>query len=264
MGVLSRIVFWLGLTMSFDRHPVRDPRTVARDIPGVLDMMFPRLTSGLVNIWNRTAVEFPGVTPIPDKLVDRSSLMNAMLFELSSVRAESILSNGVADDWEVCLENAARRQKRHFDAKIPDKLETIDIEIANIAATNMVAMLRQLQTQSPEAIIEISPRIPGMGWIGSGKGDFAIGNSLVEVKHTEAGFRAADFRQVLMYWLLKFADSVQSEADVWQDILLLNPRRNRLVRLKSAYLIDAASDLANPVELIELLRSAVIQRPDER
>ncbi len=44
--------------MRADRSPMRDPRTVARDIPGVLDVLFPRLTSGLVNSLNAAMFAF--------------------------------------------------------------------------------------------------------------------------------------------------------------------------------------------------------------
>ena len=77
--------------MPLRRLPFRDPRTVARDIPGVLDALFPRLTGGLVASLNRKLFSFPEIVPVLDELVEESHLQKAMLFELSAARAEIIL-----------------------------------------------------------------------------------------------------------------------------------------------------------------------------
>jgi hypothetical protein len=42
---------------------MRDPRTVARDIPGVLEAIFPHLNAGLVTLLNKEAVSFPASEP---------------------------------------------------------------------------------------------------------------------------------------------------------------------------------------------------------
>ncbi|MDV4157296.1 hypothetical protein R1480_22965, partial [Rhizobium brockwellii] len=107
--------------MSLSRFPVRDPRTVARDIPGVLDVLFPRLSGGLVSSLNKKMFAFAGVEPVPDELVDKSRLQKAMLFELSMARAESLLSGDREPSWDHCLQLASTRQRRHYDAKVPDK-----------------------------------------------------------------------------------------------------------------------------------------------
>lgn len=73
------------------RLPFRDPRTVARDIPGVLDILFPRLTGGLVAALNRTTFTFEEINPLSDEQVAETHLHKAMLFELSMARAERIL-----------------------------------------------------------------------------------------------------------------------------------------------------------------------------
>lgn len=77
--------------MALRRIPFRDPRTVARDIPGVLDVLFSRLTGGLVASLNRRMFSFADIVPVPDELVEKSHLQKAMLFELAMVRAELIL-----------------------------------------------------------------------------------------------------------------------------------------------------------------------------
>lgn len=60
--------------MALRRLPFRHPRTVARDIPGVLDLLFPRLSGGLVASFNRTAFTFRGITAVSDELVEQSGL----------------------------------------------------------------------------------------------------------------------------------------------------------------------------------------------
>lgn len=250
--------------MRFNRLPTRDPRTVARDIPGVLDVLFPRLTGGLVNALNAKMFSFPDMSPIPDELIQRSSLQKAMLFELSMARAESQLRDDEVASWESCLAIASRRQQRHFDARIPTSLEDNDILVASHAALNLVTMLKAVRAQRSSAILEHSPLIPGLGWVASGNGDFAIGSTLIEVKHTERNFGASDFRQVLMYWLLRYARTVENNGDMWTDVLLLNPRRNAALLIGYNYLLRSASASSNPVELVEMLRSAVGQEFDRR
>lgn len=250
--------------MPFNRLPTRDPRTVARDIPGVLDILFPRLTAGLVNALNATMFSFAGISAIPFEVIDNSQLQKAMLFELSMARAESELRTGTAASWGECLAVASKRQRRHFDARIPEKLEPSDIVVADHAARNLVAMLNSVQAQRPFAVLEHAPLIPGLGWVASGNGDFAIGSTLIEVKHTERNFGAGDFRQVLMYWLLRYARAVESDSAIWSEVLLLNPRRNAALLVDFDHLLRSASASANRVELVELLRFAVGQDFERR
>lgn len=250
--------------MPFERLPTRDPRTVARDIPGVLDVLFPRLTGGLVNALNAKMFSFPHISPIPTEEIENSRLQKAMVFELSMARAESQLRDGQAASWEDCLTVASRRQRRHFDARIPESLEPDDILVADHAARNLVAMLNSVQRQRPSVNLEHAPLIPGLGWVASGTGDFAIGSTLIEVKHTERNFGAGDFRQVLMYWLLRYARTIENDRDVWSEVLLLNPRRNAALLINYDYLLRTASASSNRVELVELLRSAVGQDFDRR
>lgn len=250
--------------MPASRLPARDPRTVARDIPGVLDILFPRLTGGLVNTLNSKMFAFTDVQAISAEAIEASSLQNAMLFEISMARAESELRGGDAASWDECLKVASSRQRRHFDARIPEKLEPSDISVADHAARNLVAMLDSVRAQRPSAILERAPLIPGLGWVASGNGDFALGSTLIEVKHTGRNFGAGDFRQVLMYWLLQYARTVENDGQVWSDVLLLNPRRNAALLVNYDNLLRAASASSNRVELVELLRSAVGQDFDRR
>jgi hypothetical protein len=246
------------------RLPARDPRTVARDIPGVLDVLFPRLTGGLVNALNSKMFSFPNISPIQSDVIDKSRLQKAMIFELSMARVESKMRGGAVASWDECLTVASKRQRRHFDARIPEKLEQEDILVADHAARNLVAMLNSVRAQWSAAILEQAPLVPGLGWVASGHGDFAIGSTLIEVKHTERNFDAGDFRQVLMYWLLRYARTVESDSAMWTDVLLLNPRRNGALLVNYDYLLRSASASSNRVELVELLRSVVGQDFDRR
>tara|TARA_R110000824_G_scaffold218882_2_gene405649 strand:+ start:3951 stop:4703 length:753 start_codon:yes stop_codon:yes gene_type:complete len=241
--------------MSIKRHPIRDPRTVARDIPGVLDVLFPRLTGALVTSLNRSAQSFPELSPIEETDIEQSSLQKSMLFELSVSYVEAILQGNHSPIWTECLEESARKQRLHYDAKIPVTLEPSDLRVAEHAAFNLLHMLNWIKSSDQHSVLEIEPKIPGMGWISSGRADFCFGKTLIEVKHTDRNFLSRDFRQVLMYWLLKYAQSIESGDQIWTDLLLLNPRRNSAIILKFDYLLSSASANSNRVELSELLRS---------
>lgn len=237
---------------------------MARDIPGVLDVLFPRLTGGLVAALNKKMFSFENIVAIPESLIEQTQLQKAMVFELSVARAEGMLRGDEIADWDEYRRFALQRQSRHYDARIPEALSEGDIAIAEHGAQNLIAMLTGVQAQRPGMALEQSPAIPGLGWVASGNGDFAIGSMLIEVKHTERNFGSADFRQVLMYWLLKYARSIENTDDVWSEILLLNPRRNAALLVDYDYLLRSASACLDRVELVELLRSAVSQEIERR
>jgi len=238
------------------RLPFRDPRTVARDIPGVLDVLFPRLSGGLVAALNRDAFHYAGLAPVPNELVEQSQLQKAMLFEMAVARAELILVGRTEPRWDECIAIALERQSRHYDALKPNRIEETDKLAAGCAARNLVSMLARVSRAQGSPIVP-RPVIPGMGWIASGNGDFAIGNVLIEVKHTARNFIAGDFRQVLMYWLLKYASVIENDDVVWTDCLLLNPRRNSGLAVNFDKLLHSASSNSNRVELCEMLSSIV-------
>ena len=250
--------------MAFSRLPLRDPRTVARDIPGVLDVLFPRLTGGLVASLNQKMFSFDGIVPVPDELIERSYIQKAMLFELAMARAEIILDGKGEPSWDDCLRVSIDRQKRHYDAEVPVRLEQPDLDVASLAANNLIVMLRSVQNQYPNMPLQRSPVIPGLGWIASGVGDFSIGSILIEVKHTNRNFVSGDFRQILMYWLLKYAGSIERNNTVWSDFLLMNPRRNSGLFINFDHLLRSASTNSSRVELFELLRSIVGRDLDRR
>ncbi|WP_424927901.1 hypothetical protein [Amaricoccus tamworthensis] len=229
---------------------------MARDIPGIVDILFPRLSGGLVAALNRGAFRYKKLEAVSEELIGQSSLQNAMLFELAVARAELLLDGQTDPAWPQCISIAIERQRRHYAAREPDVIEEIDQKIANHAANNLVEMLLRI-SEGKLNQVEKNPPIPGMGWIASGAGDFSVGSVLVEVKHTDRNFVAGDFRQVLVYWLLKYANAIERNATVWTDCLLLNPRRNVGLALNFDKLLQSASSNANRVELCELLRSIV-------
>lgn len=175
---------------------------------------------------------------------------------MSIARTELILSGQAEPEWAECIAIALKRQSQHYDAQKPDRVEESDQKAAEHAALNLVEMLRRVAGEKGSQI-ERSPVIPGMGWIASGTGDFSIGKVLVEVKHTDRNFVAGDFRQVLMYWLLKYASAIEHNDEIWTDCLLLNPRRNCGLAFNFDKLLQSASSNSNRVELCEALRSIV-------
>ena len=178
-----------------------------------------------------------------------------MLFELAVARAEGLLTDESDNDWQRCIDLAVTRQRRHFDARIPDRLSDEDIALADWAARNLVTMLRSVCAQHPTVSLSLGPTIPGLGWISSGTGDFSLGPLLIEVKHTDRNFVSGDFRQVLIYWLLKYAASLERDEEVWTDCLLLNPRRNSALFVNFDFLVLSASSSLDRIETLELMRS---------
>jgi hypothetical protein len=87
----------MGQPVSTPRALLDDPRTVARDIPGVLDALFPHLIPGVVAHFNRKGRTATCCAPIPPELIAASALQHAMLFELAVVAAEEILILGAPD-----------------------------------------------------------------------------------------------------------------------------------------------------------------------
>ncbi|RKT13278.1 hypothetical protein B0G69_6407 [Paraburkholderia sp. RAU2J] len=67
-----------------------DPRTVAREIPGIFDEVFPQLTPSIVAHLNNSAL-IVQVQPLQPKLLLLSTLQRAMLFELGYTVGERLL-----------------------------------------------------------------------------------------------------------------------------------------------------------------------------
>ena len=243
--------------MPYRRFPVRDPRTVAREIPGISDLIFPQLTPGLVAQLNKRARSCAGVEAVPYEMVNASSLMHSMLFEVAVVRGQQILMGRTEVDWDDCLRIATNRQRRHFDAQLPDSLGEVDMAVADWVGRNLAQMLDQVLAVSPGCELVHSPRIVGYQWISSSEGDFALGEQLVEVKCTNKNFGSADFRQVLMYWLLSYAASIERGSKEWKKCILLNPRLNHMVEMPFDEAIGLSADGRSKVEILEMFAFVV-------
>lgn len=235
-----------------------DPRTVAREIPGIFDEVFPQLTPGIVAHLNATSEILP-VQPIRQDLLQQSALQRAMLFELGYTVGERLLQDAAKIDWPVCFADTVRRQRAYFDAELPEKLEPVDQVLAERVGRNLAAAMTSLAASVGHHII-FRPRIPGLEWISSGYGDFALGNMLVEVKCSAKRFSSADYRQIAIYWLLSFAAAIEGKGKEWQEFTLLNPRSGETVTMTFDAFLSIISSGRTKVDILQLFLSLVGSR----
>lgn len=237
-----------------------DPRTVAREIPGLFDAVFPQLTPGVVAHFNREA-SYVEIEPIDDALLDASGLQAAMLSELSFALAEARLS-GESQDWGACLDKAAERQRRHYDAVIPLALSDGDKAAANAMAQSLIAMVEEMAADfggRPRC----APRIPGFQWIATGVGDLSIGPALLEVKFGSRRFSSADYRQLVIYWLLRYLSSLESDSSVWTDFILVNPRLGRSVHVRYEPFLNLIGGGRTMVEIAQVFGVLISSRGEK-
>lgn len=246
--------------MVLSRLSTNDPRTIARDIPGLTDALFPHLAQGVVASFNRRWVSLPDCEVFEPEQISISSLQKAMLFELAVAAAEQLIAGSEIVDWDACLGLAVARQKRHYDAQLPSGLTVEDKTVALRVATNLVTMLRYVQSEAKQGGINCAPEIPGYQWIASGAGDFSVGSWLIEVKCTRRHFSASDYRQIMMYWLLSYAAALEGVGGEFTEGVLLNPRLNRIVRLSFKGLVNVLGGGRSKVELLEVFASMVADR----
>ncbi|QKM44066.1 hypothetical protein HI792_15920 [Ralstonia solanacearum] len=234
-----------------------DPRSVAREIPGILDEVFPQLTPGIVAHFNSRASKFE-VQELPPTLLSQSKLQRAMLFELGYTVAERIMT-GIAYDWAECIEATLQRQRAFYDVTLPEKIEPADRTLAQIVAQNLTARLKTMSHQQSLPVV-LRPAIPGLEWIASGQGDFAIGCSLIEVKCTAKRFSASDYRQVAIYWLLSFAAAVEGKGNEWRDFVLLNPRSGEEVSMRFDSFLSTISSGRTKIDILQVFQTLVGSR----
>ncbi len=242
--------------MAYNRMPLKDPRTVAREIPGIFDLIFPQLTPGVVAYFNKQS-DYLELHEISDELISQSTLQKAMLFEIAFAWGEQLLIHPDKPDWDECLNIAIERQRRHFDAKPPDGLSSVDQQIAILVGENLVQILHLIEQENPEKKLQQSPIISGFQWIASGHGDFSIARKLIEVKCTARNFGSADLRQILMYWILSSLSSIEAGQTEWQSAILVNPRRCKLVEISFNELIEVTAAGKSKIEILELFASIV-------
>lgn len=231
---------------------LRDPRTVARDVPGLFDAVFPQLTSSVVTHFNRKRVA-ADVTPVPSGLIEQSRLQRAMLFELGVAAGEMLLRADVID-WEECQRVALARQRRYFDAETPEEVCEVDRTIAEQVGRNVTEMIRGLSAERGQTVTT-APLITGLRWISSGRGDFSAGQTLVEVKCTNKNFSAADYRQIVLYWLLSYAAALENRGQEWSEGILLNPRSGQYVAFGFDEMLHAISAGRTKVEVLQVFAS---------
>ena len=238
----------------------KDPRTLAREISGIFNILFPQLTTGFVAHLNRQNLPLLAGTAIDKKLLSQSSINRAMLFEIAVARAELKITNPTSS-WEECLQIAIDRQRRYYDAQLISSLTNHDQTIADIVSDNLVSVLSHI-SQKEGKEINISPSIPGFLWISNSKGDFAIGESLIEVKCSNKNFSSADYRQIILYWLLSYIGSIEKNNSEWKKCFLINPRLNTAVELNFDHLISFVSAGLPKTEIFSLFDTLVKRQYD--
>jgi hypothetical protein len=199
-----------------------------------------------------------------ETVIAQSRQQRSMLFEIAAAAAEIVIAEDRDPTFQECSLIALDRQRRHFDARTPSELSAIDQDLIRNATSNLLYMLRNFSEQRGINNIVVRPPIPGFGWIASGVGDFCIGEVLVEVKHTDRNFIANDYRQIILYWALKYAQATETSEPIWDHYLLLNPRLNRAVFGSFDSLMSAASGGLNRVEVYEYLRATITSPSDVR
>nr|WP_148050814.1 hypothetical protein [Pseudomonas chlororaphis] len=238
----------------------RDPRTVAREISGILESIFPNLTIKTVTHLNRLCTSTSEARSIPIELLTTSKLEKSMLFEVAIIITESQLKESQLPDWDEILLRAVKRQRLFYDAETPKTIDHGDREISTIVGNNLFNTLKNLAHKhhlKPHEIC-IAPKIPGHSWIASGVGDFSINNTLIEVKCAEKNFSSADYRQVLMYWIMSYMHALETEETEWRTCIMLNPRTNKILEFKFNDLINITALSRSKIELIEAFKASII------
>lgn len=210
-----------------------DPRTVSRELAGVFETVFPRLVPSMVAYLNRHyAKRISGLVDVSEDLIHKSLLQKAMLFELALAAGERMLAAPDDElDWGACVACATGRQQRYYDAAAAPAAVTVsDATVASAIARNLVTMLRGCSLPDSVSII-CEPRIPGFGWIACGVGDYSCGDAIIEAKCASRRFSSADYRQLILYWLLSYMANLEGSGSPWNRGILLNPRRGLCVEL---------------------------------
>jgi hypothetical protein len=119
--------------------------------------------------------------------------------------------------------------------------------------------LKEMSSKAKLPVV-LHPRIPGLEWISSGHGDFALGYTLVEVKCTAKRFSSSDYRQVAIYWLLSYAADIEGRGEEWRDFVLVNPRRGEKVSMCFDDFLSIISSGREKVDIFQLFQSLVGSR----
>lgn len=195
---------------------------------------------------------------VEDEVVNSSTLNKAMLFELSVARAEQLMfKEQPSARWSGSLDKALKRQRVYFDAQLSRDLQPEDKYAADEIAKNLQVILRDLESERRESELVRSPKIPGFQWIATSNGDFALGSTIIEVKCSRNSFSGADYRQVLIYWLLSYLSALESDVDEYREVVLANPRRNEIVQLTVDEIIQLVASGRSKLEIAQLFIALV-------
>lgn len=242
--------------MAFNRLPRRDPRTVAREIPGIMEVLFPQLTPSVVRYLNGTFDYTCGSHKIAKDAFEGINTQHSLLFEISYEIGESLLSSENKPNFDQCIERAIKRQKKHFDFSAPRSIPSEELELAKLVGENLYDAL-SFRASYKSLKLESSPMIPGFKWISSSAGDFALGTELVEVKCSRRNFGSADYRQLLIYWLMSYLGKIEGKCEEWSSGLLINPRRNTQVEFDFPYVLKIVSGGRTEIEIVELFKHII-------
>ena len=228
-----------------------DARTVSRELGGLFESVFPRLIPSIVVHLNRTySKSVSGCEAIPAELVNQSSLQRAMLFEIAVAVAEMTRWEREEFSLNDCISRAIQRQRKYYDAKLPEKLTDADRKVVFWTADNLNTMLDCVESRQGKTIVS-EPPIPGFGWISNSVGDYACDTCIVEVKCSGRPFSSADYRQVTIYWLLAYLQALESQTAHWDRFALLNPRMNVAVSLEFQDLLTLISGGRTRLEVVQ-------------
>ena len=239
-----------------------DPRTIARDVAGVFETVFPQMFPGVCAYLNRErSFSVSDCTPVSSSALRTSALQPAMLFELAVALTEQRILGDGPINWEAGLQTACQRQRRYFDAKIPESLTPADRDLALLVSDNLAKMLERVSQARHEPLL-VRPDVPGYAWIASGKGDFGTRSCIVEVKCTRRRFSMADYRQVIFYWLLSYVNAFEKDVPTWASGVLLNPRLNFGVQFEFDELLALISDRRSLIAAVERFRFIIGDNAD--
>jgi len=131
-------------------------------------------------------------------------------------------------------------------------------KIEGLEKREVVAMAGRLETffatssWSGQGNLQISPDFRGCGILGSCRGDVIKGKTLFEVKAGERKFRSIDFRQLLVYMALRYAEN----RSVFERMGIVNPRTGISIAVDTELFCRDAAGL-DPYELFERVLSAL-------
>ena len=148
----------------------------------------------------------------------RSSLLSELAFCLA--KSGEVDSASAQRDAEI----EARKRLNQLPGVTLSDDPTSEIETSTAVelANRILIILRVLRRQGGDLIFD--PEFPGCGILRKSYGDILIGDTLIEIKSVDRGFRSTDFRQLMTYVL---QDTSAGRSRI-SRICLANPRKGIL------------------------------------